>query len=110
MAGVATLRDSPILIGCAVGIYESTLCQMAIAQRNHNDPVHTNHVRAVILVVGFAHLALQTCFDLSANADAISDLYGGDLITNFDGLANDLMTNADWERAIAPAASDGVYI
>lgn len=58
--------------------------------------LRTNHVRAVVFVVRFTHFALQTRFDLSANTDAISDLHSRDLVADFDGFANDLMTNANW--------------
>ena len=67
-------------------------------------------MRTVILVIRFAKLALQAGADLGANANAVSDLDGGHLVANFDSLANDFMTNADWERAITPTAIDCVDI
>ena len=56
---------------------------------------HTNFVRAVILVVGFAALALQAGSDLSTNTNAVADLNGRYLVTDFDSFANDLMADAE---------------
>lgn len=67
-------------------------------------------MRAVVLVVRFAKLALQTRTNLSANTDTVSNLDGCHLVADLDGFTDDLMTDADWERAIAPTASDGMDI
>ena len=71
---------------------------------------HTNLVRTVILVVGFAKLALEAGADLRANTNTVSNLDRRHLVTNFNGLANDFMTDADWERTVAPTAIDGMDI
>lgn len=63
-------------------------------------------MRTVILVVRFAELAFETGPDLSANTNTVSNLNGGDLVADFDGLANDFVADADGERAVAPATSD----
>ena len=67
-------------------------------------------MRTVVLVIRLAKLALQAGADLGTNSNAVSDLDGGHLVADFDGLANDFMTNADWERAITPTACDCVDI
>ena len=67
-------------------------------------------MRAVVLIVGLAELALQTGTDLGANTNTVSNFDRCHLIADFDRLANDFMTNADRERAVAPSASDGVHI
>ena len=67
-------------------------------------------MRTVVLIIRLAKLALQAGADLSTNSNAVSDLDSGHLVANFDGLANDFMTNADWERAITPTAIDCVDI
>ncbi len=65
---------------------------------------------AVILVVRFTKLALQTCSDLGTNANAISNLDSGHLVTDFDSLADNFVTNTNGKRAVAPASIDGVNI
>ena len=67
-------------------------------------------MRAVVLVVRLAKLALQTGTNLSANTDTVSNLDRCYLVTDFDSFADNFMSNADWERAITPAASDGMDI
>ena len=67
-------------------------------------------MRAVVLVIRFAKLALETGTDLSANANTVSDLDSCHLVADFDRLANNFMTDADRERTIAPTASDGMDI
>ena len=67
-------------------------------------------MRAVVLVVRLAKLALQTGTDLSANTNAVSNLDGCHLVTDLDSLADNFMTNADWERAFAPTASDSMDV
>ncbi len=70
----------------------------------------TNHVGAVVLVVRLAKFALQTSSDLSTDANAISNLDSGHLVANLDGLADNLVANANGEGAFAPAPIDGVDI
>ena len=67
-------------------------------------------MRAVILVIGFAKLALEAGADLSANTNAVSNFNGRHLVANFNSLANNLMTDADWKRAVAPAAIDSMDV
>ena len=67
-------------------------------------------MRTVVLVVRFAKLALQASTDLSANTDTVSDLDSCHLVADLDGFTDDFVTDADWERAIAPTASDGMDI
>ena len=67
-------------------------------------------MRAVVLVVRLAKLALQTGTDLSANTDTVSNLDGCHLVADFDSLADNFMTDADWEWAVAPTASNSVNI
>lgn len=67
-------------------------------------------MRTVVLVVRFAKLALQTSTDLGTNTNTVSNLDGCHLVADFDGLTDDFVTDADWERAIAPTASDGMDI
>ena len=74
------------------------------------DRQHTNHVRTVIFVIGFAKLALQAGADLSANTHTVSNFNGCHLVANFDSFANNFMTDADWEWAVAPTASDGMDV
>ena len=67
-------------------------------------------MRTVILVIGFTKLALEAGADLSANTNTVTNLNGCHLVANFDSLANDFMTDADWEWAVAPTASDGMDV
>lgn len=67
-------------------------------------------MRTVVLVVRLANLALQTGTDLSANTHTVSNLDGCHLITYFDSLADDFVTDANWEGAITPTASNGMDI
>ena len=72
--------------------------------------LHTNLVRTVVFIVRFAKLALQTGTDLGTNTNTVSNLDGGHLVADFHGLTDDFVTDADWERAFAPTASDGMDI
>lgn len=58
--------------------------------------LRTDHIRTVVLVVRFANLALETSLDLSAHANSVANLAGGDLVASFDHLADNFMTNANW--------------
>ena len=67
-------------------------------------------MRTIVFIIRLAKLALQAGADLGTNSNTVSDLDRGHLIANFDGLANNFMTNADWERAITPTTIDCVDI
>ena len=67
-------------------------------------------MRAVVLVVALALFALQARPDLCSHADSVADFDGLHFVTHFDGLANDLVTDTDWERTVAPSTVNGVYI
>lgn len=67
-------------------------------------------MRTVILVIRLAKLALQTGADLRANTNTVANLDGCHLVADFDRLADDFMTDANWERAITPTACDGMDI
>ena len=67
-------------------------------------------MRAVVLIVGFAEPALQAGADLSANTNTVPNFDACHLVADFDSLANDFMAHADWKRALAPTASDGMDI
>ena len=70
----------------------------------------TDHVRAVVLVVLLALLALETSLDLGADADALAFLDQGYVLADLDRLANDLVPNTDRQRALAPPTGDCVHI
>jgi hypothetical protein len=71
----------------------------------------TNHVRAVVLVVALAHLALHTTLNLCSNTDTVTSLELLDLVTDSDDLANNLVSYADRRGSeFTPTSSDGVYI
>jgi len=67
-------------------------------------------VRAVVLIVAFAVLALQAGLDLSTNTNAVANLDSRHLITNFDGLANHLMSDTERQWCFSPATCDGVDV
>ena len=67
-------------------------------------------MRAIVLVVGLADLALEARLDLSADTDAVANLAGGHFVTSFDHFTDNLMTNADWQRAVPPAPVDGMKV
>ena len=51
---------------------------------------------AVVLIITLALLALQARPDLSTDSDAVTDFDGLDLVANLDGVANNLVSDADW--------------
>jgi hypothetical protein len=65
---------------------------------------------AIVLVVALALLAFHAGLNLCSNTDAVTDLDCGNLGSNLDGLANDLMTDAQGERHLTPTASDAVDV
>ena len=76
MARKAPLCYCAIVVLCAVGV---------------------DHIRAVVLLVGFTIDAVEVGADLSTSSYTISDFDASlDTIANFDGAANDLVSNADW--------------
>lgn len=63
-------------------------------------------MRAVVLIVSLAELALQAGTDLSTNTNTVSNLDGCHLVADLDSLADDFVANADWKRAFTPTSSD----
>lgn len=86
--GISTLGDG-IAVGGSVGI---------------------NPVRAVVLIVALAVLALEAGRDLGADTDTVSNLDGLDCGADLDGMANDFVAYTDGKRNLTPAAIDAVYI
>jgi len=70
----------------------------------------TDHVRAIIFLIGFAELAFQACLDLSTHTDAVPNFDSCHFVPDLDSLANDFMTDADGKGAVSPAAGDSVHI
>jgi hypothetical protein len=90
MAGVSTLCN------CAVGVL-STIC--------------VDLVGAVVFLVVLALVASKIGTNLSTDSGAVSDLDSGDLVTNLDDLANNLVSYAERQRKfLSPSSSDGVDI
>ena len=67
-------------------------------------------MRAVIFVVRLADLALETCPDLGADTHPVSDLDGRHLGADLDGLADNLVSDAERQMRCSPSAGDGVDI
>ena len=65
---------------------------------------------AVVLVVALALFALQARPYLCSNADSVANLDGLHLVTDLDGLADDLVSDTYWQRAVAPSTVNGVDI
>ena len=65
---------------------------------------------AVVFLISLAQLAFQTRSNLRTDTDAISNLDGGYFGANFDGLANNLVANADWKWTVTPTSSDSVNV
>ena len=65
---------------------------------------------AVVLVVALALFALQARPYLCSNADSVANLDGLHLVTDLDGLADDLVSDTDWQWAVAPSTVNGVDI
>lgn len=61
-------------------------------------------VCAVVFLVSLAVAAVQVGLDLGTDTDAVADLDSLDVLADLDGLANDLVADANGERALAPAA------
>ena len=76
----------------------------------NTSPLLTNHMRAVILIVALALRALQARPYLRTYADTVADLDRLDLVSDFDGVSDDLVADRQGKRGITPAAVDGVYV
>jgi hypothetical protein len=61
-------------------------------------------VRAVVLLVGLAVVAVQACPDLGTNTDSVANLDSLDFAANLDSSANDFVANTERHGSIAPAA------
>lgn len=70
----------------------------------------TNFVGAVVLLIRLTEFTLHTGTDLSANTDTIPNLDRLHFAADLDRLANDLVADTDRQRAISPAACDGMDI
>ena len=70
----------------------------------------TDLVRAIVLIVRLANLALKASPDLSSDTYPITNLDCRHLVSNLDGFANDLVTDAKRQISCTPAACDCVYI
>lgn len=62
-------------------------------------------MRAIILIIRLAKFAFQTCPDLSANTNTVSDLYGSNFWTNLDCFSYDLMAHTQRYARVTPALS-----
>ncbi len=67
-------------------------------------------MRAVILIIGFAYLAIQASPDLSSDANTVANLDRGHFITDLDGLPNDFVTHTHWQGRFSPSAGNGMYV
>lgn len=67
-------------------------------------------MRAVVLIVRLANIALEAGSDLSTHAHTITHFASRHLITNPNCLTNDLVAYANWQRSLAPASIDSVYV
>ena len=72
--------------------------------------ISVDHVWAIVLVVALALWALEASPDLSSDANTVSHFASFYSIPNLDGLADDLVADADGHRCVTPASSDGVDI
>lgn len=71
---------------------------------------HTDLVRAIVLIVALALLALETGPDLGADTDTVALLDGLDGLADLDGLAYDLVSHTDGQGCATPTTVDGVDI
>ena len=60
-------------------------------------------VGAVVLIVGLAVSASQVGANLGTYANSVTDLDALDALADFDGLADDFVTDAYGQRAFAPS-------
>jgi intracellular sulfur oxidation DsrE/DsrF family protein len=64
----------------------------AVLRTSYTLKQHTDLLRVVVLVVGFAVLALHARLNLSANANTVTDFAAGNLLTYTDNSADNLVT------------------
>ena len=68
-------------------------------------------VGAVVLLVGLAVVAGKIGANLSTGSHTVADLVLGDLASDLDDAANDLVSYAERERnVLAPSTGDGVDV
>jgi hypothetical protein len=67
-------------------------------------------VHAVGLVVVFTLFAFEARVELGAEAHTLAGLHQRDLGPDTQSFANDLVTDAEGEVLVAPAAGDGVHV
>lgn len=67
-------------------------------------------MRAVILIIRFAVLALQTGPDLCTNTNAVSDFDGCHLVADFDGVSDDLVADAERKACFPPPTGDSMDV
>jgi hypothetical protein len=72
--------------------------------------VSVDHIRAVVLVLVLAKLALKTRRNLGSNTHTVSNLDILDLIAYSDSLADNFVTDAERTFKVSPAAGNGVDI
>ena len=94
VGGVATLRDGPVRIGLLW--VRSTVC--------------IDLVWAVVLIVALTLRTFEAGPDLSSNTNTVADLASRHRIPDFDGFANDLVADTDWQRCLAPTTINCVDI
>lgn len=83
---------------------------VSVAKFNVGDLL-TNHLRAVVLVVGFALRALHARLYLSTNTNTVSSLELLDLGSDSQDLADDLVADADGLCGeLSPSTCNGVDI
>ena len=61
-------------------------------------------------MIRFAVVASQVCFNLGSYANSVANFHALHAFADLDGLADDFMSYADWERTLAPSTVDGVDI
>lgn len=67
-------------------------------------------MRTVVLVGALADIALQAGPHLGTNTDAIAHFDLRHVLSDLDGLADNLMPDAERTLELAPAAGDGVHV
>jgi len=72
--------------------------------------VCVDHLRAVVLLVTLAVDALSAGTDLSTNTDSLALLELGNLVTDSEDLADNLVSDTERERSVAPSTSNGVNV
>ena len=86
----------------------ASLCNSAIGVLS---TVGIDLVGAVVLLVGLAVVASKIGANLGTGTDTVADLVLGDLGSNLDNVANDLVSYTEGEgNVLAPSTSDGVDI